>query len=581
MGELFSTLKKIWPFMKPHKKNLIAIFLSGAMMAALSPVAIELVNRLYHAFDEKDAHAAQWIPYSFPILFIFLGGARYYHTKLTKFTAELVLASIRRRMIEQFVHLNLSFHNSFGAGSGGLLNRVLTDTAILQEGLYFMVAIFREPILIIVLLVQMILINWQLTAFSFILAPVFIIMMKQVRKSLRKYGHLNREAMDSLASTLKESLDGVRIIQSFNLEDKIMRRFDSNQADYLDTRYKIINREEAISPVNEIMGSIGFMCFAIFAFRQILGGTSTPAEFTAFVMAAGILQPPIKNFQTALVKLQQSYVVVDRLFALIDSEMRVTQIANPKPFPKTWSKIRFDHVSFAYGEELVLKNFSMTIHKGEVVALVGESGSGKSTVVNLLGRYFDPSQGQIYIDDTPINEFSLKDLRKNIALVTQDVFLFKDSIAENIHAGDLEKQIAHVEGAARSANAHQFISSFPLNYQNQVGERGGFLSGGEKQRISIARAIFKDAPILILDEATSALDSVSEMEVQKGLQKLMEGRTAFVIAHRLSTIFNSDRIIVMKKGEVVEHGNHKSLIEKRGEYFNFYNLQMNQNDRMA
>ncbi len=581
MSELFATIRRMWPFMKPYKKQLTIVFLSGAFMAALSPVAIQLVNKLYHAFDEKDAQAAKWIPYSFPILFLFLGNARYINTKVTKYTAELIMAGVRRKLVEQFVHLNLSFHNAFDAGTGGLINRVLNDTTILLEGLFFMVAIFREPLLIIVLLIQMILINWQLTAFSFILAPVFVIMMRQIRKSLRKYGHLNREAMDSLTSTLKESLDGVRIIQSFNLEDKIMRRFDGNQNDYLDTRNKIITREEAISPVNEFMGALGFMGFSIFAFHQILGGTSTPAEFTAFVMAAGILQPPIKNFQTALVKMQQSYVVCERLFKIIDSDQRVPQVTNPKPFPSSWKKIHFNNVSFAYGNELVLKNFEMTINRGEVVALVGESGSGKSTVVNLLGRFFDPTSGQIYIDETPINQFDLKDLRRNIALVTQDVFLFRDTIAENIHSGNLDAEDKNIEPSARAANAHNFISSFPQAYQNQVGERGSFLSGGEKQRISIARAIYKDAPILILDEATSALDSVSEMEVQKGLQKLMEGRTAFVIAHRLSTVFNSDRIIVMKKGEVVEHGNHKSLLEKGGEYSNFYSLQMNQHERMT
>ncbi len=581
MRELFSTIQKLWPFMRPFKSRLLVVFASGAFMAALSPVAIHLVNRLYHAFDEKDAAAAQWIPYSFPALFLFLGGARYIHTTVTKYTAELILAGVRRRLVEQFVHLNLSFHNSFEAGTGGLINRVLNDTGILLEGLFFMVAIFREPILIIVLFVQMILINWQLTAFSLILAPIFIVLMKQIRKSLRKYGHLNREAMDSLTSTLKESLDGVRIIQSFNLEEKIMRRFDGNQGDFLHARNKIISREEAISPVNEFMGALGFMGFSIFAFHQILGGTSTPAEFTAFVMAAGILQPPIKNFQTALVKMQQSYVVCDRLFKLIDSNMRVPQISNPMPFPESWKNIRFENVSFAYGQELVLKNFSITVNRGEVIALVGESGSGKSTVVNLLGRFFDPTSGQIYIDETPINEFDLKGLRKNIALVTQDVFLFRDTISENIQSGNLERVDRNVEPAARAANAHNFISSFPQAYNNQVGERGGFLSGGEKQRISIARAIFKNAPILILDEATSALDSVSELEVQQGLQKLMEGRTAFVIAHRLSTIFNSDRIIVMKNGEVAEHGNHRSLLEKGGVYANFYNLQMNQNERMS
>ena len=215
-----------------------------------------------------------------------------------------------------------------------------------------------------------------------------------------------------------------------------------------------------------------------------------------------------------------------------------------------------------------------------MIALVGESGSGKSTLVNLLERFYDPTSGEILIDDVPITEIGLNELRHNVALVTQDVFLFRDSIARNIQAGDFSKDLSLVEPAAKLANAHPFISKTPNRYDSSVGERGSFLSGGEKQRVSIARAIYKDAPILILDEATSALDSVSELEVQKGLNHLMEHRTAFVIAHRFSTIFNANRILVMRKGEIVEQGTHQSLLAKKGEYFNFFELQMNHDQRL-
>jgi ATP-binding cassette subfamily B protein/subfamily B ATP-binding cassette protein MsbA len=304
-----------------------------------------------------------------------------------------------------------------------------------------------------------------------------------------------------------------------------------------------------------------------------------PGTYIAYLTAAGFIQPPIKRLQDAFVRINQTIVVADRLFDLIESDKRVPQTSNPLPFPQDWSHIEFRDVSFTYGTEAVLKNVNFTIKRGEVVALVGESGSGKSTLVNLLERFFDPTSGHILIDDVPINQLDLKDLRKHIALVTQDVFLFRDTIAGNIHAGDFSKEESGVIAAAKLANAHSFISATDNGYENQVGERGGLLSGGEKQRVSIARAIFKDAPILILDEATSALDSVSEMEVQKGLNKLMEGRTAFVIAHRLSTIFNANRIIVMRKGEVVEQGTHEALIAKQGEYHNFFKLQMDQGER--
>ncbi len=542
-------------------------------MAGLTPLSTKLVDMLLKAFDSKDATVGSWIPFAFPALFLILGPTRYYHTQLTKYTSELIVARIQRRLHEQFVHLNLTFHNSYQSGSGGLLSRVLSDTQVLQEGLFFCVDLLREPITAAGLIAWMLYFNWKLTLFTFIVAPFFIVVMRQVRKSLRKYGYMSRESMEELTSTLKESLDGVRVIQSFNLENKMTDRFAANVAKYVNTRYKIITREEAISPINEFVGATAFMGISLVAFHEILGGTSSSAEFIAFVVAAGILQPPIKKIQNAMVKIQQTVVVTERLMGILENTGRVPQIANPKPFPKQWQTITFQNVSFSYGGENVLNNVSVTIRRGEIVALVGESGSGKSSFVNLLERFFDPTSGKILIDDISIHEFDLKDLRKHIALVTQDVFLFRESIEENIRSGDLERKDADTSAAAQMANAHNFIERTDQGYQTSVGERGGRLSGGEKQRVSIARAIYKDAPILILDEATSALDSVSELEVQKGLQQLMKGRTAFVIAHRLSTIFNADRILVMKQGSIVEQGTHAELLASEGEYFNFFNLQ--------
>jgi ATP-binding cassette subfamily B protein/subfamily B ATP-binding cassette protein MsbA len=268
--------------------------------------------------------------------------------------------------------------------------------------------------------------------------------------------------------------------------------------------------------------------------------------------------------------------VSERIFGLIESQDRVRQASTPRAFPESWQKISFDQVSFSYGNDPVLRGVSLEVKRGEVIALVGSSGSGKSTLVNLLERFYDPTSGKILIDGIPLNEIRLDELRSRIALVTQDVFLFRDSIEANIRAGkgnpDAGDQAA-VLRAAQHAHAHEFISRIPQDYRAQVGERGGLLSGGEKQRISIARAFYKDAPILILDEATSALDSVSEMEVQKGLNELMEGRTVFVIAHRLSTIRSADRIVVLKQGEIVEIGRHDELLAKQAEYFRFHQIQ--------
>jgi subfamily B ATP-binding cassette protein MsbA len=581
MGDAIKMIKQLWPYVRPHKRQLWIILLSGIVMAALTPFTTQLVQWLFKAFDAKtpeERAVYRWLPLAFPLLYMILSPARYIHTRATRYTSELVIVSVRQHLLRQFVHLNQSFYNSFEGGSGGLLSRILNDTAVLQDGLNYLVDLIRDPVTSVLLIGWMIYLDWRLTVFTVVMAPLFILLMRQARRSLKKYGHLNRIAMDDVTGTLKESLDGVRVIQSFNLEEKILSRFEKNQGDYLDTRHKIITREEAISPVNEFVASFAFMGLAAFAIHQIYDSQSSAGQFVAFVVAAGLLQPPIKKVQTAVVRMQQALVVCERLFSLLDSQSHVPQVVNPQPFPQDWKTIEFRGVSFSYGSENVLKNINLTIKRGEIIALVGESGSGKSTLVNMLERFFDPTQGEIWIDGTPLNHIQLRDLRHNIALVTQDVFLFRDSIERNILSGDFTKNVMGIEPAARLANAHSFISLMPQAYQSHVGDRGGSLSGGEKQRVSIARAIFKDAPILILDEATSALDSVSEMEVQKGLNHLIQGRTVFMIAHRLSTVFSADRIIVMKKGEIIEQGAHQALLEKKGEYYNFFSLQT-QGDR--
>jgi ATP-binding cassette subfamily B protein/subfamily B ATP-binding cassette protein MsbA len=286
-----------------------------------------------------------------------------------------------------------------------------------------------------------------------------------------------------------------------------------------------------------------------------------------------MLNKPIKKLQESYVRIQESIVAIRRVYTLIDEKSEIIKSENPKPFPHNWKTIEYKNVSFAYGQDLVLKNFNLTLTRGQMVALVGTSGSGKSTVVNLLERFYEPTSGVILIDGINLKDFDLHDLRQNMSLVSQDVFLFSDTIKTNIWSGDFAKSPDLVPMAAKSANAHDFIMRNPLGYESLVGDKGALLSGGEKQRISIARALFKDAPILILDEATSALDSSSEIEVQKGLDHLMEGRTSLVIAHRLSTIIKADKIIVMKAGYIVETGTHDELISHNGEYARFQKLQ--------
>ncbi|MBL7687635.1 MAG: ABC transporter ATP-binding protein, partial [Bdellovibrionaceae bacterium] len=537
-------------------------------------------------FEKKNAvlqflglEVSVWtLPLFFPALYLIWGGARYTHYLILIMVNEKIIADLRVKAVDQAVRLNLKFHSQVESGSGGLMSRILNDTQVLQVGLSFFGDVLREPFIAIALLAYMIALDWKLTLALLAFLPIFVTLTRQISRSLRKYGHANREAMESVTANLKENLDGIRVIQSFNLEDTMTARLKRSMDHYIDTRRKIVAREEAVSPINEFLASNLVMGLVLYMMSLILESKATGSDFLAFLFAAGQLQNPIKRLQESFVRVQQTIVVTDRLFGLIESKERVPQAANPRPFPKDWKTIEFRDVRFRYGDADVLKGINLTVRRGEVIALVGSSGSGKSTLVNLLERFYDPTSGSILVDGISLSEFDVKGVRDNIALVTQDVFLFRDSIAANIRSGrgeilEQSGDLEEIESAAKHAHATDFIAKTPGGLQANVGERGGQLSGGEKQRISIARAFYKDSPILILDEATSALDSVSEQEVQKGLQELMVGRTVFVIAHRLSTVRSATRILVMRHGEIIESGTHDELLKNSGEYANFHRLQ--------
>lgn len=593
MNPVLISLGRLWPLIRPYKSRLIIVFFFGLVISLCNVAQIGLVQVLFGEVFEKRSEVlslygvqvSSWLlPFAFPLLYLIWGTARYTHYLILIMINERVIADVRMRTVDQALRLNLGFHSKFESGSGGLMSRILNDTGVLQIGLSFFGDVLREPVIAIALLINMIYLDWKLTLALIAFLPIFIAMTRQVSRSLRKYGHMNRQAMEAVTADIKESLDGIRVIQSFNLEDTMSARLGKSMDHYIETRRKIVSREEAVSPINEFLASNLVMGLVLYMMSLILQSKATGGEFLAFLFAAGQLQNPIKRLQESFVRVQQTVVVTDRLFGLIESTDRVIQSVKPRPFPVDWKTIEFRNVRFRYNEDDVLKGISLTVNRGEVIALVGSSGSGKSTLVNLLERFYDPTAGEILVDGISLKEFDLKDLRSKIALVTQDVFLFRDSVATNILAGrgelpDIdsalsERALAEVQISARHAHADPFIQKLPEKYATGVGERGGLLSGGEKQRVSIARAFHKDAPILILDEATSALDSVSELEVQKGLQELMKGRTVFVIAHRLSTVRSATRILVLRHGEIVEAGTHDELVSRGGEYSRFHALQM-------
>jgi ATP-binding cassette subfamily B protein/subfamily B ATP-binding cassette protein MsbA len=433
--------------------------------------------------------------------------------------------------------------------------------------------LFREPLLAILLLGNLFYLNWRLTLVIMILLPLILVFLKQISRSLRKYVLFGQENLERITSIIKESIDGVRIIQSFSLEKLMQSKLNDQTEEYLNIRKKVHARIEIMGPVTELVATAVILGIFFYFSVEVAKGNTTTGAVLAYITSMLMINQPIKKLQESYVRVQETIVAADRVYQILDNKEVVHDPVNPKPFPKDWKTIHFKNISFRYGQELILDNIDFSIQRGQSVALVGESGSGKSTIVNLLERFYEPSQGQVLFDDTNILDVSLQELRSQIALVSQDVFLFSDSVRSNIKSGNPEISDDVMTEKSKRANAHDFIGRLGEGYSSRVGDRGSLLSGGEKQRISLARAFVKDAPLLILDEATSALDSSSEREVQAGIEALMQNRTSLIIAHRLSTIQNCDCIYVLKKGKIVEYGTHQNLIAQKSEYYRFHQLQ--------
>jgi len=565
---------KLWPEIKAYRKQFIQVMILGAITSGFKLAIPPLTNHLFTAWQNQTPTREAWLlPPLLGFFWILSCVARFYHLFIMKYTAEKISVNQRRTLMGKYLSLNLSFFQEIERGTGGLISRMLNDIVVIKSGIDKIADVVREPFMIIGLFGYLIYLDWRLTAFLIVAMPIVSAVLRSLAKSIRKYSRKNQEVMEDLTRTLKESLDGTRVVQSFLLEDEMHRKFNQQADNYLETRRHIISREELGGPISEALTALFMIGLFQFVSYQVFNSHLTVANFMTFIFAVGLLSDSVRKLQDAYIRVQQAAIGMDRLHDILDSKPTVVEATDTVAFPTNWQKIEFRNVTFSYNEEPVLRRVNLTVRRNEIVALVGSSGSGKSTIANLLQRFFDPKEGQILIDDVPINKMKMADLRKHIALVTQDVFLFNDSIERNIQLGNLAKNTNDIVSAAKMANAHDFIGRTPEGYGTSVGDFGSRISGGEKQRISIARAILKDAPILILDEATSALDSESELEVQKGLNQLLQGRTALVIAHRLSTIAKATRIVVLKKGEIVEEGNHAELLAQKGEYFKFHEMQ--------
>ena len=415
--------------------------------------------------------------------------------------------------------------------------------------------------------------DWKLACFAFVVFPFAVIPIVKFGRRLRKVSTRKQNIMGGLTALLHETISGSRIVKAFGMEEYENKRFRNENERLFRSIMKSYQIRAMSSPVMEFIGGLGAGLVVFYGGYSVMKGYSTPGNFFSFLTAIIMLYEPVKRLSRVNSIIQEGMAAAIRTFDVLDTEPEIKDKKDAKPLPPISRCIEFKNVFFKYDDELVLKDINLKVNIGQAVALVGMSGAGKTTIVNLIPRFYDISDGAIMIDGTDIRDITIGSLRSQIAIVSQQTILFNDTIRSNIAYGDIGRSGEELIAASKAANAYDFIMAMPQGFDTVIGEQGVKISGGQRQRVSIARAILKNAPILILDEATSSIDTESEIEVQKALENLMKDRTTFIIAHRLSTVRNADRILVIEDGEIVEEGNHEELLKKNGEYTRICELQ--------
>lgn len=600
MARLINILKFGYPYLKKYWSRLFAAIILGFLFGISNASFVWVTKTFFQRIDssyqqsvniQKDGEVASflksveenvmtnldpWLPlkgrkldvkqvigglFLLPLLVAISRYLGYLSTYCTNWVSERANADLRVSVLRKLNTLSLDFFNK--STTGDLLTRIQTDTTnfqrFLSQGINDLI---KEPLTILGVGGAMLLTDWKLTLMALLFLPIcfapLIIIGRKVRKVTQKYVQVGI----SQWSHLVELLSSVRIIKAFGLEEEQNQRYKDSTKMQVHYAMKTVQAKELINPIIETIAMLGLGSLII---AVVITNTEIP-NLVGFLTGVVLLFNPIKKLANVHIMFKQASVSVDRLFELFGEVSTVKEPINPKSITSFEKEIRFENVTFSYGNKNVLENITITIQKGSRFGIAGESGSGKSTLVNLLFRFYDPAKGSIKIDDTDLREIKTDDLRKLMALVSQEIVVFDATVAENIACGKTGATREEIIEAAKKANAHQFIMQLPQGYDTRIGERGVMLSGGQRQRICIARAFIRNAPILVLDEATASLDSESEAEVQSAIDALEKNRTVICVAHRISTLANMDSIIVLSKGRIIEQGTFEELLNKNGAF---------------
>lgn len=565
-----------------YRFRLIAAFVCSGLVAGLTGAYAWMVRPVLDGiFISKDEFLLTVLPIVILGVAVFKAGFSYGQSYLMNYVGNHVIADVREELFLQLMRLPAGYHDA--NTSGRLMSRVINDVNLMASAVAGVLKdLFQQGLTFVAMMGIIFYQNWKLAAVSLVVVPMSFYTVTQMGRRLRGLATRGQEKIGDMASALQEALTGIRVVKTFGREEAEGARFQHSNRAYLRATMKGVQVSSLVSSHMEVIGVLGVAMIIWYGGYLVIDGEMTPGAFFSFLAAMFMAYTPIRRLAGANNTIQQALSAAERVFGVLDLENEQDRDQGLRELSPITRSLEFRGVTFQYDgtEQPALRDINLSMSAGEVVALVGSSGSGKTTLANLVPRFYEPTRGMILLDGQNTREGTLKSLRRQIGIVSQDTVLFDETVRNNIAYGKLDAAEHELVEAAQAAYAHDFIQRLPDGYDTVIGENGVKLSGGERQRLAIARAILRDPPILILDEATSSLDSESERIVQLALSNLMRNRTTLVIAHRLSTVQNADRIIVLDRGRIVETGSHEELLRNGGRYQRLHAIQF-QNAELA